>query len=151
MSFICIACGNTEYWETEVQTSKVIIPTVGTLLIDNMLMDGDDWSEQFLREQIADMANALLRAHSSEFDYDAQSGQYRNRYVSCAVCGSYQVTPPWCEWKPPSPFASLDEEIIFNRAAYKQLIKKRGQYENNLPVLWQPQTLPGAHVAARHL
>ena len=56
MNLICIACGNTEYWETEAPTCKVIIPAVGTLLVDNMLPDGDDRGDWLWRKQVDNRA-----------------------------------------------------------------------------------------------
>ncbi len=141
MNLICLNCGNTEYWQAEIETSKAVFPTVGNLVIDDLEIDGDNWSEQILRENLLDIVKALLHGHSSELYQNFQTGHYQNRYIACAVCGSYEVTPPYCKWQPPPTFRSIDEEIKHNHETFKKLLKKRGEYENNLPVLWQPKTV----------
>lgn len=138
---ICLNCGNTEFWEAELEFSKVIHPTVGNLLIEDMILDGDNWSEEIFRKNLLDLVKAVLHGHSSELYRQASTGHYLNRYIACAVCHSYEVTPPFNEWHPPLNTKTISEEIRENRESLIKLKKLRGAYENNLPILWKSKAL----------
>ena len=138
MSLICIACGNRDFFETDVETAMELISSEQNLIVQPAAMEDWHYAEESIRDQVNDNVISTLRMHADELREDYHSGDLYNSYLQCAVCHSAKVCRPLSDWHPRKPAISLDEEITNNRTALTELRKARKRDENILPVLWQP-------------
>ena len=123
MKLICISCGGFKYFEVEVEALKII-----EIDTDGIIVEDDDW---ILRANLDDIVNYVLREPNETVTDDG------NNYVTCARCGSRNVVVPCVRWNPPLDYVSINDELLENRNEFLNLRKER-QYENRLPMLWQP-------------
>ena len=137
MSLICIACGNREFFESDVETVMELEMSGQGVLVQPAVMEDWRYAEESIRAQVNDNVLSTLRMHADELNEDYFSGTLNNNYLQCAVCHSTSVCRPLSDWQPPQPAIGLDQEITNNRKALIQLRKARKGDENNLPVLWQ--------------
>jgi len=135
MKLLCMACGNSLYFETEISTVKEISSAAGQVLIANARCPDFDYTESSLRDNLKDIVDYVLKQDDSARAFDRETGRYYNKFIRCARCGSPQVTRP-C--RPPPRRISLDQELEENRKEFKALRKERRDNENTLPQLWQP-------------
>lgn len=135
-SIICLQCANTIHFTTEIETVKEVTITPSGLQVGNAVFDGWDYSQTFLRDNLDDMVRYILFENNAFLQYDPTTERFFNTCMTCARCGSTQVTKRFCEWNPRA-LKSVDTEIIENRNEYKKLRKERYRNENLLPVLFK--------------
>ena len=136
MELICVSCGNYTYFDVEAEGIKVILLDDANIVVEDLIIEGWNHSDEALRNNLEDITSYVLKQINEVITFDSAHDHYYNTYVTCARCGSNQVTVPYSEWHPSMQPISLDDELINNRTEYNNLRKER--YENNLPVLWQP-------------
>ena len=134
MKLLCLVCGNYTYFETDITTVKEITTNDGHIVIDNALFPDFDYTEDTIRDNLKDIIDYVLKQDDSGLAFDPETETYYNRNIICARCGSPKVTKPFIK-KPRN--IPLDQELEENQKEFEALRKER-QYENNLPVLWQP-------------
>ena len=134
MKLICLTCGNYTYFTAEVEGLRGITVDEEGLVVEDAIIDDFNWSDSTLRDNLDDIVKFALRQDPDQLQLDLDSGRYHNRYITCARCGSNEVTVPMSKWNPPQAFRTLEEELKNNR---KELIefKKENQYANYLPLL----------------
>ncbi|MEE9167914.1 MAG: hypothetical protein V3U24_10710 [Candidatus Neomarinimicrobiota bacterium] len=137
MKLICIACGNYTYFEAEVEGLRAVIPAAQGVVVEDAVIDDDNWSDGSLRDNLQDVVDWFLKQNDQALHFDADTGHYYNSYVRCARCGSPRVCPPYSKWTPPRSLKSLEEELLDNREELNALRKER-HHANHLPVLWKP-------------
>lgn len=136
MRLLCLHCGNTIYFEVDVETVLEAIVDCDNLVIENARYPDLDYTEETLRDNLNDLLEYVLKQGEPNMLFDPETETYYSRYFHCAKCGSPKVAPPIR--KVPSPPPPLDEELKQNQAEYNNLRKERSIYADNLPVLWQP-------------
>ena len=138
MSLICIACGNKEFFESDVETVMELETSKQNLLVQSAVMEDWKYGEESIRDQVNDNVLSTLKMHADELREDFYSGDLNNNYLQCAVCHSTSVCRPLSDWQPPKATIDLDDEMKKNRKSLIQLRKERKLNENILPVLWKP-------------
>ena len=136
MELICISCGNYTYFDVDAEGIKTILLTDAGIVIDDLIIEGWNHSDEALRNNLEDITSYVLKQINEVITFDSSNDRYYNSYVTCGRCGSNQVTVPCSEWHPTMQPNSIDDELIENRTEYLNLRKER-YYENRLPCLWQ--------------
>jgi len=138
MSLICIACGNREFFESDVETVMELESSKQDILVQAARVEDWNYAEDSIRDQVKENVLCTLKMNADEFHEDYFSGDLHNSYLQCSVCHSASVCRPFSNWQAPQAAMDLNSEMIDNRKSLTQLRKKRRLNENILPVLWQP-------------
>ena len=138
MSIICLACGNREFFESDVETVMELESSAQDVLVEAARVEDWNYAEDSIRDQVRENVLCTLQMNANELHEDYFSGDLHNSYLQCSVCHSAQVCRPFSDWHPPHPRIDLDTEMTKNRKSFIQLRKERKRNENILPVLWQP-------------
>ena len=137
MKLLCLECGNYTYFNSDAQIYKNIRPTIDGLEINDVIIDEYNYSDSSVRDELQDNVDYVLKQSVSLLQFNNEIGHYESTLISCAVCKSKRVTPPYSDWKPKRNYQTLQAEILNNKTEFNNLRKER-TYANNLPVLWKP-------------
>jgi hypothetical protein len=132
-SIICVACGNTKFFDCEVETVLEIAVAKEGLLLQPAVFDDWHYAEENIRNQVREAVLSTDKMNADELTIEDF-----NPYLSCSVCTSGSVCRPFSDWYPKQAMIGLDEEMLNNRNDLLQLRNARKNNENKLPVLWQP-------------
>ena len=135
MKLICARCGNYVHFETEVEMHQPVRVAQNGLRVEPRDVDGYNHQLASLRMGVEDLVNYCVHNDVETLDQGGHGGAPRNKYITCARCGSASVTIPYCPWSPPNPHNTMDEEITANREEYTWLRKERQKHETDLPRL----------------
>ena len=94
MSLICIACGNREFFESDIETVMELATSQQSLLVQQAAMEEWKYAEESIRDQVNDNVLSTLRMHADELREDYYSGDLNNNYLQCAVCHSTSYAGP---------------------------------------------------------
>ena len=133
MSIICVACGNKEFFDCEVETVLELSISSENLIIETAKFEDWHYAEENVRSQVREAVLSTDKMNADELTFEDF-----NPYLSCSVCSSGSVCRPFSDWYPKKAVMGLDEEILINRNLLKQLRGEKRRHENKLPVLWQP-------------
>ena len=137
MKLLCLECGNYTYFHSDVQVYRNVTPSVGGLMIDDVVIENYNFSDSSVRDDLQDNVDYVLKDSLALLQVSDDSGHYENTLITCARCESKRVTPPYSDWKPKRNYQSLQKEIMENKNEFKNL-RKEQTHANNLPVLWKP-------------
>lgn len=131
MKLICSSCGNYVHFEAQVEMHQPIKVTQGGIQGESCDSDGYNHTGSSIRMGVEDLVSYCVHNDLETLDLNAHGGA-RNRFISCARCGSASVSIPYCPWTPPMQYATMEEEITDNRQEYAWLRKERDKYEIDL-------------------
>ncbi len=131
MKLICSTCGNYVHFESDVEMHQPVRVTQGGIQAESCDSDGYNHQGNSIRMGVEEMVSYCTYNDLETLDIHANGGA-KNRFITCARCGSASVTIPFCPWSPPIQYATMEEEITDNRQEYAWLRKERDKHEIDL-------------------
>ena len=135
MKLICTACGNYVHFETEVEMHQPVRVAQHGLRVEPCDDDGYNHQLASLRMGVEDLISYCVHNDMETLELGGLGEAPRNKYITCARCGSVAVTIPYSTWSPPIPYNTMDEEITANKKEYMWLRKERQKHATDLPRL----------------
>jgi len=135
MKLICMNCGNTEFFQVEVQTILAVKSADSFLQTENACWDEWDQTDDLIRENLSAILETVLSGKSDSLEYDRKVHRFLQQYICCGICGSFEVTAPFLDWSPLPQKLPLEREIILQKDKYLKYMEEKKAYENNMPFL----------------
>lgn len=135
MKLICVTCGNYVHFEADVEMHQPVRAVPSGLYAEPHDEDGYNHQGGSVHMGIEELVSYCVHNDMQTLEILSNAQGVRNRFISCARCGSSSVTIPYCPWSPPNPYDTMEEEITLNRKEYTWLRKERQKHETDLPRL----------------
>ncbi len=135
MKLICASCGNYVHFEAEVEMHQPVRVAPSGLLVEPCDADGYNHQGGSIHMGVEELVSYCVHDDMQTLEIMPNAQGARNRYITCARCGSSSVTIPYCPWSPPLPYSTMEEEVTINRKEYNWLRKERNKHETDLPRL----------------
>ena len=135
MKLICVTCGNYVHFETVVEMHQPVRVASSGLAVEPHDADGYTDQGASVRMGVEELVSYCVHNDMETLEPGGHGEAPRNKYITCARCGSSMVSIPYCPWSPPHPYSTLEEEMTLNRKEYTWLRKERERHETDLPGL----------------
>ena len=129
MKLICVTCGNYVHFETEVEMHQPVRVAQNGLRVEPHDADGYTDQGASVRMGVEELVSYCVHNDMETLEPGGHGKAPRNKYITCARCGSSSVTIPYCPWNPPKAYETLEEEITANRQELAWLRKERNKHD----------------------
>ena len=132
MKLICSTCGNYVHFEANVEMHQPVRVTGGGIQLESCDKAGYNHQGRSIRMGVEELVSYCVHNDLETLDISADGGGAKNRFITCARCGSASVTIPYCPWTPAIKYSTMEEELTDNQQEYAWLRKERRKHEIDL-------------------